>query len=83
MHNYKLAAFLYAFSLKFMKNLWMKGTLGLMKDTFSNFSEYKVPKLSASLAYYTVFSIGPLLIVIISLCSLFLGREAIEGSIYS
>ena len=66
-----------------MKNLWLKGTVSLMKDTFSNFSEYKVPKLSASLAYYTVFSIGPLLIVIISLCGLFLGREAVEGSIYA
>jgi membrane protein len=42
-----------------------------------------VPKLSASLAYYTVFSLGPLLIVIIFLCSIFLGREAVEGTIYS
>jgi membrane protein len=39
-------------------------------------------KLSASLAYYTVFSLGPLLIVIIFLCSIFLKQEAIEGSIY-
>jgi membrane protein len=39
-------------------------------------------KLSASLAYYTVFSLGPMLIVIIYLCGIFFGREAIEGSIY-
>jgi membrane protein len=66
-----------------MKNLWIKGTVGLIKDTFKNFSEYKVPKLSASLAYYTIFSLGPLLIVIIFLCGIFLDREAVEGSIYS
>jgi membrane protein len=30
-----------------------------------------------------VFSLGPLLIVIIFLCSIFLGREAVEGTIYS
>ena len=39
-------------------------------------------KLSASLAYYTVFSLGPLLIVIVYVCSFFLEREAIEGTIY-
>jgi membrane protein len=66
-----------------MKNLWIKGAVGLAKETFKGFSENKVPKLSASLAYYTVFSLGPLLIVIIFLCSIFLGREAIEGSIYN
>src|SRR5688572_12816248 len=65
-----------------MQNLWIKGTVGLLKESFKGFSENKVPKLSASLAYYTVFSLGPLLIVIIFLCSIFLGREAIEGSIY-
>lgn len=66
-----------------MKNLWIKGAVGLAKETFKRFSENKVPKLSASLAYYTVFSLGPLLIVIIFLCSVFLGREAIEGTIYT
>ncbi len=66
-----------------MKNFWMKGAVGLAKETFKEFSDNKVPKLSASLAYYTVFSLGPLLIVIIYLCSFFLGREAVEGTIYT
>jgi membrane protein len=39
-------------------------------------------KLSASLAYYTIFSIGPVLIIIISLAGLFYGREAAQGRIY-
>ena len=66
-----------------MKHLWVKGTVGLLKESFKGFSENKVPKLSASLAYYTVFSLGPLLIVIIFLCSIFLGKEAVEGTIYT
>ena len=66
-----------------MKNLWLKGIGELLKESFRGFSEYKVPKLSASLAYYTVFSLVPLLIVIIFLTSIFLGREAVEGSIYA
>ncbi|HEX8607997.1 MAG TPA: YhjD/YihY/BrkB family envelope integrity protein, partial [Pedobacter sp.] len=59
------------------KNIWKS-----LKDAFKGFTEDKVPKLSASLAYYTVFSLGPLLIMIIFLCGFFLGREAVQGSIY-
>jgi membrane protein len=66
-----------------MAKVTMKGIWGVLKDSFSGFSDHKVPKLSASLAYYTVFSIGPLLLVMISLAGLFLGREAVEGSIYN
>ncbi|RYY95690.1 MAG: YihY/virulence factor BrkB family protein, partial [Chitinophagaceae bacterium] len=53
----------------------------LLKKSFKGFSEDKVPKLSASLAYYTVFSLAPLLVVIISLAGIFLGQEAAQGSI--
>lgn len=65
-----------------MKKFSFKGLWKVLKQCFSGFSDDKVMKLSASLAYYTVFSMGPLLIVIIYLCSLFFGREAIEGTIY-
>lgn len=64
------------------KNITVKGMWEVVKKTFSGFLEDKVLKLSASLAYYTVFSMGPLLIVILYLCGMFLEREAIEGSIY-
>ncbi|HMH33402.1 MAG TPA: YihY/virulence factor BrkB family protein [Puia sp.] len=59
-----------------------KGLWGVLKNTFDGFSSDKVFKLSASLAYYMVFSMGPLLLMIISLASLFFGREAVEGKIY-
>ncbi len=60
-----------------------KGVWGLIKETFSAISKDKIAKLSGSLSYYTIFSMGPLLVVIISLCGLFLEREAIEGKVYS
>ncbi|RZL19349.1 MAG: YihY/virulence factor BrkB family protein [Pedobacter sp.] len=53
-----------------------------MKNAFSGFGDHKVTKLSGSLAYYTVFSMAPLLVVIISLCGLFFEQEAINGKIY-
>ncbi len=59
----------------------LKSVWGVLKQSFSGFAADKVPKLSASLAYYTVFSLGPLLIVIIFLVSFLYGREAIEGTI--
>jgi membrane protein len=66
-----------------MKGFSLKLVWSSLKKAFGGFSEDKITKLSASLAYYTIFSLGPLLIVIIFLCSVFLGREAVEGSIYS
>ena len=65
-----------------MKNK-LKSIWETLKDTFKGFSDHKVMKLSGALAYYTVFSMGPLLIVIISLCGLFLGREAVEGKVFN
>jgi membrane protein len=65
------------------KKLTLKGMWEVLKNSFSGFSDDKVTKMSGSLAYYTVFSMAPLLIMIISLCGLFLGREAVEGKIYS
>jgi len=64
------------------KKISAVGIWSVVKATFNGFSDNKVTKLSASLAYYTVFSMGPLLVVIISLCSIFLAREAVEGKVY-
>ncbi|HEX5151139.1 MAG TPA: YihY/virulence factor BrkB family protein [Parafilimonas sp.] len=64
------------------KRITLKGLFGVLKDSFKGFGNDKITKLSGSLAYYTVFSLGPLMVVIISLCSIFLGREAVEGGVY-
>ena len=54
-----------------------------LRQVFTEFLEDNILKYSASLAYYTVFSLAPVLIVIISICGLLFGKEAIEGHIYS
>lgn len=64
------------------KKFSFKGLWQILKDSVDGFSNDKIAKLSASLAYYTVFSLGPLLIVIIFLTSIFFGRQAVEGNIY-
>lgn len=65
------------------EKITFKGIWKVVKETFTGFSEHKITKLSGSLAYYTVFSMAPLLVVIISLCGLFLGQEAAQGEIYN
>ena len=54
----------------------------IVKETFAEFIEHKVMKLSASLAFYTIFSIPALLIMIIWVSDIFYGRQAVEGGVY-
>ena len=63
-----------------MKSL--KKIFNILKGTASAFNEDNCIKLAASLSYYTIFSIGPLLIIIISLSAMFYGREAVQGRLY-
>lgn len=60
-----------------MKKLW-----NILKNSFKGFSDDNVTRLSSSLAYYTVFSMAPLFIIIISVTSIFFGKEAAEGKVY-
>lgn len=54
----------------------------ILKDTFYSFLDDRGLKFSASLSYYTVFSLAPLLLLLISLASIFFGRDAIQGQVF-
>ncbi len=54
----------------------------ILKDTFNGFLDDRALKFSASLSYYTVFSLAPLLLLMISLAGVFFGREAIQGRVF-
>ncbi|MGI8584088.1 MAG: YihY/virulence factor BrkB family protein [Chitinophagaceae bacterium] len=60
----------------------IKSVYTYLKQVFTEFGEDDILKYSASLAYYTVFSIAPVLIVIISICGKLFGKDAIQGQIY-
>lgn len=60
----------------------VKNFLVLFKQASIGFIDDNAFKLSASLSYYTVFALGPLLIIIISLAGIFFGREDVQGRIY-
>jgi membrane protein len=53
----------------------------LLIQTFQEFGADKVPRLAAALAYYTAFSIAPLLLVVIGIAGLAFGEEAVRGEL--
>jgi membrane protein len=56
--------------LKLLKTFWE-----LLKETSEEFGDDHASKLSASLAYYTIFSIGPLLLVLIHIIGIFYKKK--------
>lgn len=64
------------------KNIFFKRTATILSETVKTFMDNNGLKLSASLAYYTLFSMAPLLLLVISLAGAFFGREAIEGNVF-
>ncbi|MBD2312120.1 YihY/virulence factor BrkB family protein [Desertifilum sp. FACHB-1129] len=50
----------------------------LLKETFAQWQEDKIPLLAAALAYYTVFSLAPLLIIAIAIAGFVLGQDTVQ-----
>ena len=59
----------------------MKRYLDLFKQTWKEFGEDKAPRLGAALAYYTVFSIAPLLLIAVAIAGMVFGHKAASGAI--
>src|SRR3954465_3223912 len=58
-----------------------KPIVGLLRETVSSWSDDYAPSMGAALAYYTLFSIAPLLLIVISIAGLAFGHEAAQGEI--
>jgi membrane protein len=56
--------------------------LSLLKKTASEWMEDDAPSLGAALAYYTVFSLAPLMTIAIAIAGFFFGKEAAQGQIF-
>jgi len=61
-----------------LKTVWQT-----IKQTLADFSDDKVPRLAAALAYYTMFSLTPTLLIVIAVSGLIWGRDAVRGAITS
>jgi len=63
------------------QSLTPKAIYELLKMTYSEWSKDKVPRMGAALAYYTIFSLAPLLVIAISIAGLIFGADAVQGQI--
>jgi membrane protein len=55
----------------------------LMRKALSTWSEDYAPSMGAALSYYTLFSIAPLLVIVIATAGIFFGEEAVRGEIFT
>ena len=53
------------------------------KEAAENWSSHKDSRQGAALAYYSVFSLGPLIVIAIAIAGFVFGREAVSGQIAS
>ena len=61
--------------------LRLKDLLGMFKETVGEWVNDKAPRLGASLAFYTLLSLAPLLVVIVAVAALVYGQEAARGQL--
>ncbi|MEN3366291.1 MAG: rane protein [Burkholderiales bacterium] len=61
-----------------LKNIWI-----LIRAAASSWVDDYAQSMGAALAYYTMFSIAPLLLIVISVAGLIFGVEAARGEIFS
>lgn len=50
----------------------------LLKETYREWSSDQAPQLGAALAFYTIFSLAPLLVIIVAIVGVVLGRETVQ-----
>ena len=60
----------------------VKNAGNILKETFLKFIAVRGLRLSAALTCYILFSLIPLLFIIISLCGFFLGEKAVRGEVF-
>jgi membrane protein len=53
----------------------------IIKDSALNWSRHKDSRQGAALAYYSVFSIGPVIVIAIAVAGLVFGRDAVNGDV--
>lgn len=59
-----------------------KQLLAISKAAFNAWIDDHAPSMGAALAYYTLFSIAPLLLIVISVAGIWFGPEAARGEIF-
>ena len=62
--------------------MWLHGWVSLCKTAVNSWLDDRAPTMGASIAYYTVFSLAPMLIMVIAIAGLAFGQKAAEGALF-
>jgi membrane protein len=62
--------------------IWLLGWVGLCKQAVYGWLDDHAATMGAAIAYYTVFSLAPMLVMVIGVAGLAFGREAAEGALF-
>ena len=54
----------------------------LIKDSFTHFLDSDPFQEGAALAYYSIFSLVPVIIIIISILDLFFSKQMVSGEVF-
>ncbi len=54
---------------------------GLIRNAATQWMDHKDARLGAALAYYSVFSLGPLILIAVAIAGLLMGQEAVRGEV--
>lgn len=60
---------------------WAKPGLDFVSQTLAEFTGDGAPRMAAAMAYYTIFSLAPMLVIVIAIVGLVLGRDAAQGQL--
>ena len=55
----------------------------MIKASLAAWLDDYAPSMGAALSYYTVFSLAPLLVIVISVAGLIFGADAVRGAVFS
>src|SRR5262249_35736093 len=63
--------------------MWFQGWVRLCQKAVYGWLDDRAPTMGAAIAYYTVFSLAPLLIIVIAVAGLAFGQKAAEGALFA
>ena len=69
-------------SIPLSVNGWAKDIWALLKDAVTGWSDHQASRIGAALAFYTVFSLGPILLLAVAVAGFFFGRGTAQGEVY-
>jgi Virulence factor BrkB len=62
--------------------VWLQGWVSLCKKAVDSWLDDRIPTMGAAIAYYTVFSLAPILVMVIAVAGLAFGRQTAEGALF-